>query len=76
MSFLIFLEISANATIKDPVKLDNAETVSRKKREATEESEDEPMDTEEKCRVEMWRCLSRVVEGGLHYIDNPDGLYG
>merc|ERR1712176_417551 len=56
--------------------LDNAETVSRKKREATEESEDEPMDTEEKCRVEMWRCLSRVVEGGLHYIDNPDGLYG
>lgn len=58
------------------MKLDNAETVSRKKREATEESEDEPMDTEEKCRVEMWRCLSRVVEGGLHYIDNPDGLYG
>jgi len=69
-------KISANATIEDPVKLDNAETVSRKKREATEESEDEPMDTEEKCRVEMWRCLSRVVEGGLHYIDNPDGLYG
>ena len=30
---------------------------------------------EEKCRVEMWRCLSRVVEGGLHYIDKPDGLY-
>ena len=29
----------------------------------------------EKCRVEMWRCLSKVVEGGLHYIDNPDGLY-
>jgi len=69
-------KISANATVEDPVKLDNAETVSRNKREATEESEDEPMDTEEKCRVEMWRCLSRVVEGGLHYIDNPDGLYG
>ena len=30
---------------------------------------------EEKCRVDMWRCLSEVVEGGLHYIDNPDGLY-
>ena len=28
----------------------------------------------DECRVEMWRCLSRVVEGGLHYIDNPDGL--
>merc|ERR1719150_3568672 len=69
-------KISANATVEDPVKLDNAETVSRNKREATEESDDEPMDTEEKCRVEMWRCLSRVVEGGLHYIDNPDGLYG
>ena len=24
--------------------------------------------------MEMWRCLARVVEGGLHYIDNPDGL--
>ena len=30
---------------------------------------------EEKCRVEMWRCLSKVVEGGLRYIDNPGGLY-
>ena len=26
--------------------------------------------------MEMWRCLSKVVEGALHYIDNPDGLYG
>ena len=25
--------------------------------------------------MEMWRCLSKVVEGGLHYIDNPDRLY-
>ena len=33
-------------------------------------------DTEEKCRVEMWRCLSKVIEGGLHYIDKPDGLMG
>ena len=29
---------------------------------------------EEKCRVDMWRCLSGVIEGGLHYIDNPDGI--
>ena len=24
----------------------------------------------------MWRCLSKVVEGGLHYMDKPDGLLG
>ena len=58
------------------MKLDNEENVGRKKRDITEEAEDEFMDSEEKCRVDMWRCLSRVVEGGLHYIDNPDGLYG
>ena len=33
-------------------------------------------DVEEKCRVEMWRCLSKVVEEGLHYMDKPDGLLG
>merc|ERR1712242_666967 len=52
---------------------------SRNKREATEDAEDaedQYLETEEKCRVDMWRCLSKVVEGGLHYIDNPDGLYG
>ena len=61
------------------MKLDNKESVSRNKREVTEEAEDadaELLETEEKCRVDMWRCLSKVVEGGLHYIDNPDGLYG
>ena len=58
------------------MKLDNEENVGRKKRDITEEAEDEFMDSEEKCRVDMWRCLSRVVEGSLHYIDNPDGLYG
>lgn len=31
---------------------------------------------EEKCRVQMWRCLSGVIEGGLHYVDSPDGLMG
>ena len=65
--------------MEEPVKLDNEETVSRNKREATddaEDAEDQYLETEEKCRVDMWRCLSKVVEGGLHYIDNPDGLYG
>ena len=74
-----FIEVTANATVEEPVKLEEEE-VSRKKREVTEEAEDdeeaEIADTEEKCRVDMWRCLSRVIEGGLHYIDNPDGLYG
>ena len=61
------------------MKLDDEETVSRRKREVAEDAEDaedELLQSEEKCRVDMWRCLSKVVEGGLHYIDNPDGLYG
>jgi len=33
-------------------------------------------DPEEKCRVDMWRCLSKVIEGGLHYMDKPEGLMG
>merc|ERR1719297_412570 len=74
-----FKKVTANATVEEPVKLEEEE-VSRKKREVIEEAEDdeeaEIADTEEKCRVDMWRCLSRVIEGGLHYIDNPDGLYG
>ena len=54
------------------------EETSRKKRSVDEdvEEEEEVEDTEEKCRVEMWRCLSKVIEGGLHYIDKPDGLMG
>jgi len=71
--------ITANATIEEPVKLNDEEN-SRKKRsideETEEEEEEEVEDTEEKCRVDMWRCLSKVIEGGLHYIDDPDGLMG
>jgi len=29
-----------------------------------------------KCRKEMWRCVSRVVEDSLDYMDKPDGLMG
>jgi len=76
--------ITANTTIEEPVKLSKEES-SRKKRsidddedvaENKEEEEEELVDTEEKCRVDMWRCLSKVIEGGLHYIDDPDGLMG
>ena len=31
---------------------------------------------EEKCRVDMWKCLSSVIEGSLHYLDKPEGLMG
>jgi len=24
----------------------------------------------------MWRCFSNVIEGGLHYIDEPEGMFG
>ena len=69
--------MSANTTLEDPVKLEKDEE-SRKKREVIDDKndEDDMVDSEEKCRVDMWRCLSRVIEGGLHYIDNPEGLYG
>ena len=62
--------------MEEPIKLDNAENLSRNKRFVTDEDEEELEDSEEKCRVDMWRCLSKVVEGGLHYIDHPEGLYG
>ena len=81
----LFLDITANTTIEEPVKLSKEES-SRKKRSIDEdedvtenkeeEEEEELVDTEEKCRVDMWRCLSKVIEGGLHYIDDPDGLMG
>ena len=59
----------------EPVKLSDEEA-SITKRDAIDEEDEAVGDVEEKCRVDMWRCLSRVIEGGLHYIDNPDGLYG
>merc|ERR1719430_2822915 len=69
--------ITANATIGEPIRIDD-ETSSRNKRAVDEdvEQDEEIEDTEEKCRVDMWRCLSKVIEGGLHYIDDPDGLMG
>jgi len=69
--------VTANATIEEPVKLNTTEST-RAKRSVEDESEEEEEyeDTEEKCRVDMWRCLSKVIEGGLHYIDDPDGLMG
>merc|ERR1711976_119721 len=72
-----FKKVSANTTVEDPVKLEQEEAT-RKKRDVIDvnKDEDEIVDSEEKCRVDMWRCLSSVIEGGLHYIDNPEGLYG
>ena len=57
------------------LKEGNKEETVRTKRAAEEEEEVEE-DTEEQCRVDMWRCLSKVIEGGLHYIDKPEGLMG
>ena len=60
------------------MKLEEQKEATRKKRDVIDvnKDEDEMVDSEEKCRVDMWRCLSSVIEGGLHYIDNPEGLYG
>merc|ERR1712127_703717 len=52
------------------------EDIKRTKREADETDEPEEEDIEEKCRVDMWRCMSKVIEEGLHYMDDPDGMLG
>ena len=44
--------------------------------ERVEEMVVEEGEEEEECRLEMWRCLSKVIEGGLHYMDKPEGLIG
>ena len=100
------------------LKLEAKAGETKTKREAIEEEEEEEEEgaedeTEEKCRVDMWRCLSKVravdwvdyyyvfffsscylfnipvlslsilvvfplqvIEGGLHYMDKPEGLMG
>jgi len=79
-------DITANTTLEEPVEIldlkleDNMENT-KTKREAVDENDEEEEeaneeDTEEKCRVDMWRCLSKVIEGGLHYMDKPEGLMG
>jgi len=78
-------DITANTTVEEPVeildlKLEAEAASTKTKREAIEEEEEEEEgsedETEEKCRVDMWRCLSKVIEGGLHYMDKPEGLMG
>ena len=29
---------------------------------------------EDKCRLEVWRCVSGVMEGGVKFLDKPGGL--
>ena len=57
-------DLTANTTVEEPVEILDlnleAEAVATKtKREAFEEEGFEN-ETEEKCRVDMWRCLSKV----------------
>merc|ERR1712127_1049288 len=66
--------ISANATVEAAVKLEDEEDSLVRSTRSAEDERDE--DTEEKCRVDLWRCLSQVIEGGLHYIEHPEGLVG
>jgi len=61
-------------TVEDPVSLDEDEDEERAKR-SVEDNVVQGSD-EEKCRVDMWRCLSGVIEGGLHYMDKPEGIMG
>jgi hypothetical protein len=78
--------LSAAMNNKTTTEESDKDATSRKKRDLDDNTVDEeiydediPMELtkgEEKCRVDMWRCLSKVVEGSLHYMDNPDGLMG
>ena len=60
-------DLTANTTVEEPVeildlKLEAEAAATKTKREAFEEEEEEGTEdeTEEKCRVDMWRCLSKV----------------
>ena len=59
-------DLTANTTVEEPVEildlnLKAEAAVTKTKREAIEEEEEGTEDeTEEKCRVDMWRCLSKV----------------
>ena len=68
MSTNYFLKVLSSGTGKYTPKLNKV----------TEEEEEEPILShgEERCRVTMWRCMSKVVEGSLHYMDSPDGFMG
>merc|ERR1712117_320430 len=77
-------DITANTTVEEPgeildLKLEEEVAATKTKREAIEDVDEEEGsedEMEEKCRVDMWRCLSKVIEGGLHYMDKPEGLMG
>ena len=28
------------------------------------------------CQAKIWRCATRVAEGGLEYLDKPEGITG
>ena len=61
-------DLTANTTVEEPVeildlKLEAEAAATKTKREAIEEEEEDEGtedETEEKCRVDMWRCLSKV----------------
>ena len=65
---MYFSDLTANTTVEEPVeildlKLEAEAAATKTKREAIEEEEEDEGtedETEEKCRVDMWRCLSKV----------------
>jgi len=50
-----------NTTIEEPISLKH---------------EEKSKILEDNCRVELWRCLSLVIENSLHYMDNSEGYIG
>jgi len=74
-------DIVANATLTDAIPLEEEEAGTARGKRSTDNLGDDHVvggedEVEEKCRVAMWRCLSHVVEGGLQYMDQPEGLLG
>ena len=44
---------------------------------AEEFEEDSPsFDVKAKCQKSYWRCVAKVVKGGLKYMKEPQGLSG
>ncbi len=44
-----------------------------------DEEEDEyvkSLSGETKCKTKFWKCIGKVVKGGMHYVNEPGGVWG
>ena len=75
------LSISASSSLPINTTVSNVNVA-----EAAEEFDDDDDDEEDafseilsgeaKCRTRFWKCIARVVKGGMQYMDQPGGVTG